>query len=614
MAQHPTAVVIPILLTWIITNCYQPRTCHATNPVVRIGNTTIQGLRDQVGEEHFVHKFLGIRYAQAPKGLKRFKLPLPEKLPPVVDATRFGARCAQFPLQSRGMSEDCLFLNVYAPPALPGDRLPVLVWIHGGGFIVGSGEVFEGDVLVAEGGVIVVTFNYRLGVLGFLCTGDDSSAGNFGLWDQREALKWVHDYVFYFGGDPRKVTLGGVAAGAASTSLHSLSPASRDLFRHVIQMSGSAGSPWVRRSPSQAVEDVKVLGARLECGDNPTAPQTHLNLTTVSLVACIRRQRLHRLLKASTVLYPRKVALSLVDHSWGPVEDGVLVTTDLDSASPFTGPLMAGLVGNEGEALLSWIVPRVSRYILDVRDLVRQRGFYRDQLLPTLLKQAFPHHVPHPYPSRDPLPSRNAYCRHPYPQLLQSIECAYSRGGLGRDGGSSSSSLSSWSSSEGDLLDDEELKEVFGDQAFVMSCLRYLDQFCGSQACYLYFAGHQTTGPEVSGMKHNEDVTYLFGFNSTAAAILGFQGHVTDSDLLLARDFRQFIINFIKTGVLSHLKGHKMALWTQEVPRVLASSGNVSSKWRCATASACRPVVGNWNYWTVHILWLLLYVWGCCVV
>ena len=224
---------------------------------VRIGDTSVKGLQSKVREKQ-VHKFLGIRYAQAPRGRQRLNPPVPAELPLVVDATRFGARCAQFPLQRIRMSEDCLFLNIYTPKPRPDALAPVMVWIHGGHFIVGAGDLLEGDTLVVEGGVVVVTLNYRLGVLGFLSTGDNSSLGNYGLWDQLMALQWVQKYIRHFGGDERRVTLAGTSAGAACVSILSLSSLARDLFRHVIQMSGSASSPWARQSPDEALKAARV--------------------------------------------------------------------------------------------------------------------------------------------------------------------------------------------------------------------------------------------------------------------------------------------------------------------------------------------------------------------
>lgn len=260
MATEKGALVVVALLALSVGWWWQPSRCDDTQQTVTIGSTVIHGLRTAVGHTH-VHKYLGIRYAQPPTGLRRFQRSVLAELPQEVDATRYGAYCPQLPLSNTGMSEDCLFLNVFTPH-LPSDRrVPVFVWLHGGGFIVGSSDLYEGDVLAAEGQIVVVTLNYRLGALGFLATGDNSSVGNYGLWDQHVALQWVHKYIGYFGGDERRITLGGMSAGAASASIHSLSPLSRDLFRSVVQLSGSASSPWARVSVDDALKAARVGGS-----------------------------------------------------------------------------------------------------------------------------------------------------------------------------------------------------------------------------------------------------------------------------------------------------------------------------------------------------------------
>ena len=252
------ALLMLSVCSWWMEDCQADD--FTEGPVVVIGRSSVQGLHATVGQKR-VHKYLGIRYGQAPTESKRFQPPAPAELPLHVDGTRYGARCPQPPLQNTGMSEDCLFLNVFTPERPSSDRspaLPVLVWIHGGGFVIGASDIYEGDVLAAEGEVVVVTLNYRLGVLGFLSTGDNSSLGNYGLWDQRLALKWVHKHIRHFGGNEHRITLAGMSAGAASAAIHSLSPLSRDLFRHVVQMSGAAHSPWARVSTGAAVAAAKV--------------------------------------------------------------------------------------------------------------------------------------------------------------------------------------------------------------------------------------------------------------------------------------------------------------------------------------------------------------------
>ncbi|XP_049860259.1 cholinesterase-like [Schistocerca gregaria] len=183
--------------------------------------------------------FLGIPYAQPPLGELRFQAPQPAtSWEGVREATEYGSDC----VQSDGTgSEDCLYLNVYVP-GVPeeGAGLPVMFWVHGGGFVVGSGSDEEhGPDFLISYGVILVTINYRLGAIGFLSTGDSVAPGNAGLKDQQLALSWVQRNIASFGGDPQQVTLQGQSAGGSSVSLHFVSPMSSGLFSRLIIESGN---------------------------------------------------------------------------------------------------------------------------------------------------------------------------------------------------------------------------------------------------------------------------------------------------------------------------------------------------------------------------------------
>jgi para-nitrobenzyl esterase len=184
-----------------------------------------------------VHVWRGIPYARAPVGALRWKAPEPVAAwQGVRQALEFGPMCPQGdPAKlTPEMSEDCLNLNIWSG-AKEGDHRPVLVWIHGGGFVGGSGRM-NGEPL-ARLGVVVVSINYRLGVLGFLAHPDltresaHHASGNYGLMDQIAALHWVQDNIGAFGGDPRRVTIGGGSAGGTSVGYLLASPLARGLFR-----------------------------------------------------------------------------------------------------------------------------------------------------------------------------------------------------------------------------------------------------------------------------------------------------------------------------------------------------------------------------------------------
>ena len=203
-----------------------------------------------------VRAFLGLPYATPPVGDLRWKAPEPPvRWKGVRDATHYGAHCVQgivykdMVFQDGVESEDCLFLNVYAPAgSSPKSKLPVMFWIHGGGYRGGAGSEprHNGDFLATKG-VVLVTINYRLGVFGFLATADlakeaNGAAGNYGLLDMVAALQWVKANIKRFGGDPGNVTIFGESAGSFAVSTLMASPLAQGLFQKAIGESGAAFS------------------------------------------------------------------------------------------------------------------------------------------------------------------------------------------------------------------------------------------------------------------------------------------------------------------------------------------------------------------------------------
>lgn len=215
-----------------------------------------------------VRVFRGVPYAQPPVGRLRFAAP--EREAPwkgVRKALGFGPSAPQAPLAlpMPGMDvgeqdEDCLYLNVYAPAAAAAPR-PVMVWIHGGGFVIGSGSqaFYDGVPLARRGGVVLVTLNYRLGPLGFLyladlCPGLDGAVGNAGLRDQIAALEWVQENIAAFGGDPGNVTVFGESAGGMSIGSLLGMPRARGLFAKAIPQSGAAHNVHSRETATRVAE------------------------------------------------------------------------------------------------------------------------------------------------------------------------------------------------------------------------------------------------------------------------------------------------------------------------------------------------------------------------
>ncbi|HET7073832.1 MAG TPA: carboxylesterase/lipase family protein [Mycobacterium sp.] len=246
-----------------------------------------------------VKTWKGIRYAAPPVGDLRFRVPEPPRpWTQVADATAFGPACPQptFPNMPLDLGapqgEDCLRLNIWAASdTQPGDRKPVMVWLHGGAYILGSGSqaLYDGRRLAAGGdsdaGVVVVTVNYRLGALGFLDLSSFNTArrrfdSNIGLHDVLEALRWVRDNIAAFGGDPHKVTLFGESAGAGIVTTLLATPAAEGLFAGAIAQSSPATGVYDRDRARRVA--VGILG---KLGIEPSDVDRVLDVPTAAMLA-----------------------------------------------------------------------------------------------------------------------------------------------------------------------------------------------------------------------------------------------------------------------------------------------------------------------------------------
>lgn len=217
-------------------------------PRVTVANGTLEGTHSSG-----IRIFKGVPFAKPPVGELRWKEPQPaQNWTGIRKADNFGPRAMQLPLfsdmifRSDGMSEDCLYLNVWTPAKLPAERLPVLVYFFGGGFRAGDGSEsrYEGESM-ARNGIVAITVNFRLTVFGFFAHPEltkespNHASGNYGLLDQAAALQWVQQNIAAFGGDPKRVTIAGESAGSFSVSAQMASPLSKNLIAGAIGESGS---------------------------------------------------------------------------------------------------------------------------------------------------------------------------------------------------------------------------------------------------------------------------------------------------------------------------------------------------------------------------------------
>ncbi|KAM9192019.1 liver carboxylesterase 1-like [Dugong dugon] len=330
------------------------------------------------GFEKPVAVFLGIPFAKPPLGSLRFTPPQPaESWNFVKNTTSYPPMCSQDAVSGQELlelftnkkesiplklSEDCLYLNIYTPADLTRkSKLPVMVWIHGGGLVVGGASLYDGLALSAHEDVVVVTIQYRLGIWGFFSTGDEHSRGNWGLLDQVAALHWVQKNIANFGGNPGSVTIFGESAGGASVSVLVLSPLAKNLFHRAISESGVAlTAVLVKNESRSAAEKIAILAG---CKTTTSAVMVH----------CLRQKTEEELLETSL-----KMKFFTFDLLGDPREsypflptvvDGVLLPKtpeEIMAEKKFNNvPYIVGINKQE----FGWLLPKIMGYPLSEGDL-----------------------------------------------------------------------------------------------------------------------------------------------------------------------------------------------------------------------------------------------------
>jgi para-nitrobenzyl esterase len=337
------AVLLGLILA---TNGTAPKATAAEHggPLVRTAEGPVQG-----SVSNGVSAFLGIPFAAAPVGALRWQPPQPHGAwTQTLDATKFGNTCPQITelgvfAGPVSVTEDCLFLNVFAPsrgPVANSKKLPVLVWIHGGGLFDGESNDYDASALVKGGPggpTVVVTINYRLGLLGYFAhpaiDAEDHHIGNYGLMDQQAALQWVNRNIAAFGGDPGNVTVGGQSAGSTSTAALVISPTSAGLIHRAIFESG----PLLTVAPMPLAES---------CGSNFASAAGCGTDATAAAAACLRE------LTVQKILSLQGTAAANGPYVNGLMVDGTILPIPADTAWS-TGkfnhvPIMNGSVADEG--------------------------------------------------------------------------------------------------------------------------------------------------------------------------------------------------------------------------------------------------------------------------
>ncbi|XP_038237515.1 neuroligin-4, X-linked isoform X2 [Dermochelys coriacea] len=493
---------------------------QAQYPVVTTNYGKIRGLRTPLPNEILgpVEQYLGVPYASPPTGERRFQPPEPpSSWTGIRNATQFAAVCPQY-LDERSLlndmlpvwftanldtvvtyvqdqNEDCLYLNIYVPTEDDihdqNNKKPVMVYIHGGSYMEGTGNMIDGSILASYGNVIVVTLNYRLGVLGFLSTGDQAAKGNYGLLDQIQALRWIEENIGSFGGDPKRVTIFGSGAGASCVSLLTLSHYSEGLFQKAIIQSGTALSSWAVNY--QPAKYTRILADKVGCD----------MLDTTDLVECLRNKNYKELIQQTITPATYHIA-------FGPVIDGDVIPDDpqilMEQGEFLNYDIMLGV--NQGEGL------KFVDGIVDNEDGVSPNDF--DFSVSNFVDNLYG------YPEGKDT-------------LRETIKFMYT----------------DWADKENPETRRKTLVALFTDHQWVAPAVATADLHAqyGSPTYFYAFYHHcqSEMKPSWADSAHGDEVPYVFGIPMIGPTEL-FNCNFSKNDVMLSAVVMTYWTNFAKTG------------------------------------------------------------------
>ncbi|XP_030428114.1 neuroligin-4, X-linked isoform X2 [Gopherus evgoodei] len=493
---------------------------QAQYPVVTTNYGKIRGLRTPLPNEILgpVEQYLGVPYASPPTGERRFQPPEPpSSWTGVRNATQFAAVCPQY-LDERSLlndmlpiwftanldtvvtyvqdqNEDCLYLNIYVPTEDDihdqNNKKPVMVYIHGGSYMEGTGNMIDGSILASYGNVIVVTLNYRLGVLGFLSTGDQAAKGNYGLLDQIQGLRWIEENIGSFGGDPKRVTIFGSGAGASCVSLLTLSHYSEGLFQKAIIQSGTALSSWAVNY--QPAKYTRILADKVGCD----------MLDTTDLVECLRNKNYKELIQQTITPATYHIA-------FGPVIDGDVIPDDpqilMEQGEFLNYDIMLGV--NQGEGL------KFVDGIVDNEDGVSPNDF--DFSVSNFVDNLYG------YPEGKDT-------------LRETIKFMYT----------------DWADKENPETRRKTLVALFTDHQWVAPAVATADLHAqyGSPTYFYAFYHHcqSEMKPSWADSAHGDEVPYVFGIPMIGPTEL-FNCNFSKNDVMLSAVVMTYWTNFAKTG------------------------------------------------------------------
>ncbi|XP_078736164.1 neuroligin-4, X-linked-like isoform X5 [Lampetra fluviatilis] len=487
-------------------------------PTISTTSGKLRGVRIVLNNEILgpVDQFLGVPYAAAPVAERRFQPPEPPKpWQGVRNATLFAPVCPQIIRSDHPevmlpvwftanmdvvmpyleeQNEDCLYMNIYVPTEddiRNSGPKAVLVYVHGGSYMEGTGNLLDGSVLASYGNVIVITVNYRLGVLGFLSTGDQAAKGNYGLLDQIQALRWISENIGFFGGDPLRITVFGSGAGASCVNLLTLSHHSEGLFQRAITQSGTALSSWAINY--QPVKYTRLLAENVNCN----------MLDTQDVVECLRSRSFRELVNQD--IKPMRYHVA-----FGPVIDGDVIPDDpqilMEQGEFLNYDVMLGI--NQGEGL------KFVESMVDIDDGVSAANF--DNIVSNFVDNLYG------YPEGKD-------------ELRATIKFMYT----------------DWADRNNAETRRKTLVALFTDHQWVAPAMATADlhaQYGSPTYVYAFYHHCQSEmKPAWADAAHGDETPYVFGVPMVGPTLL-FPCNFSKNDVMLSAVVMTYWTNFAKTG------------------------------------------------------------------
>lgn len=501
--------------------------------------SVVTELGNIIGEQKMVNfdgysvhtrQFLGIPFAEPPIGTLRFERPVKKvAFQETLIAKSMPAVCHQNPDYFRDLvpdpdyvyqDEDCLYLNIFIPgqgEVNETQNLAVMIYIYGGDFQFGFQNTYNAEVFVGLNNVILVTFNYRLSLFGFLSSEENNMSGNYGLWDQQLAIRWVHDHIHHFGGNPEKVTIFGNSAGAASVMYQALYEGNQGLFQRVIAQSGSVNSPFayddhpseaffnianktdcIRSSRSKIIECLRTLTAA-----NIQNSVTYLNTFRPTLDGDFIKIR------------PSELFQNTTESSWNLIKK----LGDLD--------FIYGVTTGEGGMKIH----------IDIDFLVSESGYD---------KPTFENVI---------VPNALTYGKRKQSDILpHAVIQQYTK----------------WADPNNELKIIQNTVDLFSDVVFyagIISAANMHSETKENGRLYFYLFDHKSpfSDPRYKGASHTEDLPYIFGFPTEYASKYELANiSITEHEFALSKKMMIYWTNFAKTGNPNNgTKASSLTVWPE---------------------------------------------------